>query len=451
MRSLQLLLPFLAWISLGLAQSSGLAAAVAQLSPCAQKCLGAAIKESSCTATNVTCICTNAPLQSNVETCLLSTCTLRESLTTKNVTATTCHAPVRDKSETSRVANLVLSVISVACGLTRIVYKAIYSMAELGWDDYTIILTLLAGVPSVVLIDRGALPNGLGRDVWTVPFDRITAFVRWLYVLEILYFFQMTLLKLTLLFFFLRIFPKTIIRNLLKGTVVFTMFYGLTFVIVAVFQCQPINHYWTNWDKEHEDGQCINVNALAWSNAIVSIILDIWMLVLPLYEVFRLQLSWRKKISVAVMFLVGTFVTVVSCLRLQSLVTFAASSNPTWDQVEVVNWSNIEVNVGIICACLPTIRVILVRFFPNIMGTTKVSSQAYHAKYGYGNGSRGLGNTAGSKVGQMSGRRGVNEITYTKTFEVQHADNDEVELMHMDEFGKTSPKPRSSNASVASL
>ena len=179
-------------------------------------------------------------------------------------------------------------------------------MAELGWDDYMIILTLLAGVPSVVLIDRGALVNGLGRDVWTVPFDKITAFVRWLYVLEILYFFQMTLLKLTLLFFFLRIFPKTIIRNMLQGTIVFTILYGLTFVVVAIFQCRPINHYWMNWDNEHVDGQCINVNALAWANAIIGIVLDVWMLVLPLYEVFRLQLSWRKKISVAIMFLVGT-------------------------------------------------------------------------------------------------------------------------------------------------
>ena len=178
-------------------------------------------------------------------------------------------------------------------------------MAELGWDDYTIVLTLLAGVPSVVVIDRGLVTNGLGRDVWTVPFDRITAFVRWLYVVEVLYFFQMTLLKLTLLFFFLRIFPKTAIRNILKGTIVFTILYGLAFVIVAIFQCRPISANWTNWDKEHVN-QCINVNALAWSHAIISIVLDLWMLALPLYEIFRLQLSWRKKVSVAVMFLVGT-------------------------------------------------------------------------------------------------------------------------------------------------
>jgi hypothetical protein len=45
----------------------------------------------------------------------------------------------------------------------------------------------LAGVPSVIVIDRGIVPNGLGRDVWTVPFDNVTNFVKYLYVLEALY------------------------------------------------------------------------------------------------------------------------------------------------------------------------------------------------------------------------------------------------------------------------
>ena len=343
MRLLQWLLPLLASLSLALAQSPGasaLLAAVGQLSPCSvssyineklnrvsdlhqQGCLLTAIRTSTCEATNVTCVCTNAQLQGDAEACLLTSCTLREALSmrfcattirfstdirtaTKNATAAICHAPVRDKSESARLTNIILCVVSVACGLIRIAYKAIYSMAELGWDDYTIILTLIAGVPSVVLIDQGALPNGLGKDVWTLPFQQITEFVRWLYVLEILYFFQMTLLKLTLLFFFLRIFPKGLIRTLIITTITFTGLYGIAFVAVAIFQCHPISHYWTNWDKEHNDGQCINVNALAWSNAIISIVLDIWMLVLPLYEVFRLQLTWRKKLSVAIMFLVGT-------------------------------------------------------------------------------------------------------------------------------------------------
>jgi hypothetical protein len=191
------------------------------------------------------------------------------------------------------------------CALTRVLYKGTFSAAELGWDDYAILAALLSGLPSVIMLDRGSIPNGLGRDVWTVPFDRITNFVHFVYALEILYFLQNALIKLSLLFFLLRIFPKPLTRGLLWATVGFTVLWGLAFVLAGVFQCQPISFYWKSWDHEAR-GKCVSVNALNWSNAIISIVLDVWMLALPLYEVFQIQLSWRKKLSVTLMFVVGT-------------------------------------------------------------------------------------------------------------------------------------------------
>ncbi|KAF1842706.1 uncharacterized protein K460DRAFT_314232 [Cucurbitaria berberidis CBS 394.84] len=452
MRPLQLLLPLLAWVSVGFAQDAELSSAIEHLPKCALPCLRTAIAQSPCDVKNTTCICTNEQLQSDVQTCMLKSCRLRESLTAKNRTSTACHAPIRYKGETARISNLILSVVTAVCALSRVLYKAVFSIGELGWDDYTVLATLITGVPSVIIIDRGLVPNGLGRDVWTVPFDSITNFVRWLYALEVLYFLQIALLKLTLLFFFLRIFPKRLTRRLLWGTVILNVLCGAAFVLAAIFQCQPISFYWTSWDRERP-GKCININGLAWSNAIISIVLDIWILVLPLYEIFHLQLSWRKKISVALMFGVGTFVTVVSILRLRSLVHFATSTNATWDQTDVVNWSNIEVNVGIICACMPALRVILVRCFPRVFGTTKGTSQPYHA---YGSRSQGMkrgGSAVASGLGRSANTSGrdPNTITYTKTFEVQHTDNDETSLVQMDEFGPKKPKMQSSSTSISSL
>jgi hypothetical protein len=196
--------------------------------------------------------------------------------------------------------------VSAACTLLRLFFKVFESgFGGLGLDDYAVLAATVVGVPTVVIIDRGIVPNGLAKDVWTVPFDHITNFAFWLYVLEIIYFVLIAMIKLTLLFFFLRIFPKPIIRKLLWATIIFDILYGAAFAITAVFQCQPISHYWTRWDLEGS-GKCVNINAFAWTNAIVSIVLDLWMLALPLYEVFQLQLSWRNKISVAMMFMVGT-------------------------------------------------------------------------------------------------------------------------------------------------
>ncbi|KAF2831740.1 hypothetical protein CC86DRAFT_282469 [Ophiobolus disseminans] len=451
MRPLYLLLPILTWVPIGFAQGTGLSAAIQQLPKCAQTCLSTAIKDSPCQTTNTTCVCTNAKLQGDVEGCVLQSCTLRQSLTTKNLTATLCHAPVRSKENDIRISNIVLGVISAACVMSRIIYKAVYSLGELGWDDYSVLAVLFAGLPSTIIIDRGIVPNGLGMDIWAVPFDHITNFVRYLYVLEVLYFLQIALLKLTLLFFFLRIFPKPVIRQLLWATVAFNVLWGLAFVVTSIFQCQPISYYWTSWDKEGH-GKCVNINALAWSNAIISIVLDVWMLALPLFEVLQLQLSWRKKVSVAMMFFVGTFVTVVSGLRLQSLVHFAASNNPTWDQTDVINWSGIEINVGIICSCMPALRVILVRLFPKILGSTQGTSQPMYNKYG--SRSQGMGGASAVRSGigkKQSSIPDPHAITYTKSFAVQHGESDETSLVHLDEFGPKTSKVRSSNTSEVSL
>jgi hypothetical protein len=76
-------------------------------------------------------------------------------------------------------------------------------------------------------------------------------------------------------------------------------------VLVAIFQCNPINYFWLKWDGEHK-GQCLNINPITWANAIISISLDIWMHAIPLWQLKRLKLGWKKKTGVAAMFFVGT-------------------------------------------------------------------------------------------------------------------------------------------------
>lgn len=54
------------------------------------------------------------------------------------------------------------------------------------------------------------------------------------------------------------------------------------------------------------------------------------------------------------MVVVGTFVTVVSIIRLASLVEFAKTANITYEFFTVSIWSAVEISVGIMCACMPT-------------------------------------------------------------------------------------------------
>lgn len=230
---------------------------------------------------------------------------LTERLATKNITMTSCGAPIRDRSGLYITISNTLAVISAVCVLLRLIYKMVLTMSELGLDDCFIFITLIFGVPSSIINVRGTAANGLGRDIWTLRFEQITNFVRWFYVMEVLYFAQVTLLKFSLLFFYYRIFPGRPVRRVIWATVIFNGLFGFIFVTVAIFQCKPISYYWNNWDNEHS-GKCININALGWANAAISIALDIWMLAIPLSQLIHLKLAWKKKVGVALMFCVGT-------------------------------------------------------------------------------------------------------------------------------------------------
>lgn len=123
--------------------------------------------------------------------------------------------------------------------------------------------------------------------------------------MEALYFSQVAELKLSLLFFYLRIFPGGMVRRLIWATVGFDALFGLGFLCLTLFQCWPIDFYWTGWDGEHQ-GVCLDSNRIGWANAAISIALDVWMLALPLSQLPSLQLHWKKKVGVGIMFVVGT-------------------------------------------------------------------------------------------------------------------------------------------------
>ncbi|KAH7327466.1 CFEM domain-containing protein [Rhexocercosporidium sp. MPI-PUGE-AT-0058] len=447
-RPLGFLLFFLAsvpWVS-----SQG---TIASLPSCALTCLATGLETSACAPTNSTCVCLDVTLQEAVAVCVASTCTIKESLVAKNVTETICKIPIRDVSAGYFAINIIFGVLSVAVVLVRLVAR-FFTQASFGLDDVFIFVTMIFGVPSMVLTSHGILSNGLGRDVWTLTPKQITGFVHAFYGMEILYFFQVSLLKLSLLFFYLRIFPGPAIKRVIWGTVIFNCCFGVLFVLLAIFQCKPIDFYWTGWDGEHK-GHCLNINALGWANAAISILLDFWMLGLPISQLIHLKLHWKKKIGVAMMFVVGTFVTVVSIIRLQSLISFAKSNNPTWDNLPVSVWSTVEISIGMICTCMPTLRLLLVRLFPKIMGSTQLSrtgNNYYNSTHGHtaNGGNISVVRPTGRSADETDTETNDGAIRYQQSYTVHHDDQwdqDESKLIEMSDLdiAKSPVKTRTKN------
>jgi len=224
----------------------------------------------------------------------------------KNLTETACERPRRDASARYDVMNITLGTITGLVVVARTIFKRAFSHRRaLGADDWVVLAAITIGIPTTILNTQGLTKHGLGRDVWTLPAEELTNFVLYFYVMEVLYLTLMAMVKLALSLFYLGIFPGVAIRRLLWGTAAFNVAAGISAVATAIFQCTPISYYWTQW-VEDRPGKCIDINAAGWVHGSVNVAVDIWLLAIPLSQIRRLELHWKKKVGVAIMFLTGT-------------------------------------------------------------------------------------------------------------------------------------------------
>lgn len=159
---------------------------------------------------------------------------------------------------------------------------------------------------------------GLGKDIWFIPFDDITELLhvclpptlatnltRQLYfTVECLYVASIALTKISMLLLYLRLFPGDQLRLAVKMVLAFTTAWGIAILFANVFACSPISYFWTQWDGEHK-GECVNNDQLLWAHALINIVLDAVIIALPMPTLFKLNMNWRKKAGVIVMFAIG--------------------------------------------------------------------------------------------------------------------------------------------------
>ncbi|CAJ2499722.1 Uu.00g025750.m01.CDS01 [Anthostomella pinea] len=362
-----------------------------QYPTCALACMLKTVPSSGCLngtdIEQVTCLCTNEALQAEITECVLGGCTIYEGLMTKNTTLTMCGAKPRDESLTPLLVGVVGGAIALLVFILRMCSTLPSGGRVLGWDDWTIAIAVVLAVPPTVfsvLLSN----NGLGKDMWTLPLKNIENVLFYYYLGEIFYFASLSVNKISLLLFILRVFPEKKFRRIVFIVCGLCVGYGAGFIFATIFQCSPVDYSWLQVDSTVA-GHCNNINLQGWMSAICNILLDLLIIALPLRNLYHLQINFKTKIMIMFMFSLGIFVTVVSVVRLRSLILFASTQNPTWDYNEAAWWSTIELHVGIICACLPSLRSLFVNLGLRILGSSNGQSKA--TGYATGTMSRGGG------------------------------------------------------------
>ena len=170
-------------------------------------------------------------------------------------------------------------------------------------------------------VDRNLVANaGLWKDIWTIPFDRITQILQvsnlqeWsvihsdlvqiYYFDELLYLGSLMMIRLSVLCFYLRIFPQETFRKIVHVVIAVNILYSTAFIIVSILQCIPIHAAWERWDGTIQ-AVCVDINGMGWASGVIQIFLDVTVLVLPLPLLANLMMSWQRKAHLLVVFCLG--------------------------------------------------------------------------------------------------------------------------------------------------
>lgn len=187
-------------------------------------------------------------------------------------------------------------------------------------------------------------------------------------------------LKTSILVFYLRLSKNTqqVLRIASWIVLAIVNVSGAVLTFLNIFQCRPIvaafSYSYTG------QPQCIPLLTEFICSAPINIVTDLAILALPIPVLTGMRLPRRQKYILVITFSLGIFVTIVDVVRiyyLQQAITSApvsTSSDPTaifgdspqfaWNASLSLMWSAVEVNIGMICACIPTLKPLIIKLLP---------------------------------------------------------------------------------------
>ncbi|OQE32821.1 hypothetical protein PENFLA_c001G09897 [Penicillium flavigenum] len=149
---------------------------------------------------------------------------------------------------------------------------------------------------------------------------------------------------------------------------------SVAFILATIFQCSPVDAVYNKEKYKHY--RCSEPIPFWYATAALSLVTDIWILLLPLKTVLGLHLEAKKRFVIVGLLSLGSFACIASTVRMVYIVQLYQSSDPSWDTFGVSISSGIELAVAIIAASIPATKPIVNKLFPKLFPRTTGGSRS---------------------------------------------------------------------------
>ncbi|KAL8829439.1 MAG: hypothetical protein Q9170_006169 [Blastenia crenularia] len=276
------------------------------------------------------------------------------------------------------VVNIVFIIlVFIVAGLRF--YTRLRITHSFGTDDWVIGASLIPTFALTVVVLVADNHYGWNRHSWDLHAHNGPHGYKLCLTAQILFFWAASLNKISLLFFYKRLTHGGVYKLWYKycivGGIAFITAMLIAFFLSAVFACQPLSAFWTPLAEYPH--KCIDEGNYMMSFAVITIILDFAILLLPIPLVMGLHLSTKQRIAVLTLFGLGFIVCIAGIVQAYYIdVALRKSYDETWDGWPLWVASAVEVDLGILCVSIPAIRPWLAIYIPRLLESTGISGKS---------------------------------------------------------------------------
>ncbi|EMR69528.1 putative integral membrane protein [Eutypa lata UCREL1] len=238
--------------------------------------------------------------------------------------------------------------------------------AELIINCIVAVLVLMVPLALAMLVAHGLIvPVGSG---YNMP-DHLELYANFQYIGQItfgttlVYVVALSLIKASMLTFFLRVFVTTSLHNAAKALLGFVVLWMVCYLCANIFLCHPISAQWTGI------GTCGAYVPMIQSLIATNIVSDLVIMSLPMYSIWSLQTRKTEKLGIMSCFALGLAVVVAATCRLVYISTVLANDNITATLPTIMFLFVLEPNLGILCVSIPMLRPLYAMYRKRIGGS----------------------------------------------------------------------------------
>ncbi|KAF1954046.1 hypothetical protein CC80DRAFT_595202 [Byssothecium circinans] len=245
--------------------------------------------------------------------------------------------------------------------ITARVWSRIRPSWRLKMDDWAILGGVILAVAQYVILAVSVL-YGLGRRARFVSFARRRTSLRLVFISQLLWYWSLTLIKLSVALLLLRIKHTKRWRFFLYSTMLVLILAAVVQTAFQFLQCRPFSIYWDPRVTSTQGLKCfktsvINGNIFAFSS--IQIALDLTFSFVPILFIRKLNRPRREKVFTCVLMALGLLASCAAVIRTLAIQGVFSSTDLLRTNIAIAVWAVVEQHFAIIAATIPTLKAFM--------------------------------------------------------------------------------------------